>query len=469
MGVPLSGPINVTVNCCDRIPGTYPPDIAPYVVSLNSLSGILTLAADGGVAIRSEGGTIYIGADGTAGLGTVTSVNATSDNTNLTVSGGPITTAGSLALSLAGNLGSISELNMAANQMIYSTGSESFDTADLTVFARTLLDDANAAAARSTLGLVIGTNVQAFSQDLTDFVTNATWTGANLSLAGDLTAAGTGSFNDISVVTQIDMGGGDIVSGGDATFVNVTATTLIGAGGSITSLNMDNAASGTLAVGRGGTGLASFAIGDLIYASGTTTLSRRADVATGNVLLSGGVGVAPLYGKVTTAHTTGIAASGGNADITAMSALAEVSSNVEFQGGVEFQATVKDVNSSAGVSGQLLKSIGTAAEWTDDIVADTLRIDGTLSTEGTITGAGTTGAQTINKLSGTCRFAAAATSLVITNSICTTSHRVLATVVTNDTTLKSVSAVPSTGAFTLNANAAATAETEVFWMLVGIT
>ncbi|RKR84913.1 hypothetical protein BDD43_5166 [Mucilaginibacter gracilis] len=57
----------------------------------------------------------------------------------------------------------------------------------------------------------------------------------------------------------------------------------------------------------GGTGLAAYTIGDLLYASGPTTLSKLLAVATGNVLLSGGAGTAPTYGKVgLTTHVTGI-------------------------------------------------------------------------------------------------------------------------------------------------------------------
>lgn len=63
---------------------------------------------------------------------------------------------------------------------------------------------------------------------------------------------------------------------------------------------------GTLAENRGGTGNASYTIGDLLYASGATTLSALADVATGNVLISGGVGTAPAWGKVgLTTHVSG--------------------------------------------------------------------------------------------------------------------------------------------------------------------
>jgi hypothetical protein len=54
----------------------------------------------------------------------------------------------------------------------------------------------------------------------------------------------------------------------------------------------------------GGTGITSYAVGDLLVASGATALSRLADVATGNVLISGGVGVAPTWGKVDLATAT---------------------------------------------------------------------------------------------------------------------------------------------------------------------
>jgi hypothetical protein len=57
----------------------------------------------------------------------------------------------------------------------------------------------------------------------------------------------------------------------------------------------------------GGTGFSTYAIGDLLYADTTTTLAKLADVATGNALISGGVGVAPSWGKVgLTTHVSGI-------------------------------------------------------------------------------------------------------------------------------------------------------------------
>jgi hypothetical protein len=64
--------------------------------------------------------------------------------------------------------------------------------------------------------------------------------------------------------------------------------------------------SATLVATSGGTGQSSYAVGDVLYASTTTALSKLADVATGNALISGGVGVAPSYGKIgLTTHVSG--------------------------------------------------------------------------------------------------------------------------------------------------------------------
>lgn len=79
---------------------------------------------------------------------------------------------------------------------------------------------------------------------------------------------------------------------------------------------------------------------------------------------------------------------------------------------------------------------------------------------------GTTGAQTINKRAGSVNFAAAATSLVVTNSTVATTSIIMCTVATNDTTLKSVQCVPGSGSFTIFAGAAATAETRVAFHVV---
>ena len=60
-------------------------------------------------------------------------------------------------------------------------------------------------------------------------------------------------------------------------------------------------------VSLGGTGLDTFTIGDIMYASATQTFSKLADVALGNAIISGGVGAAPSYGKIgLTTHVSGV-------------------------------------------------------------------------------------------------------------------------------------------------------------------
>ena len=81
---------------------------------------------------------------------------------------------------------------------------------------------------------------------------------------------------------------------------------------------------------NGGTGLATYTIGDLVYASGATTLSKLIDAATGNALISGGAGVAPSYGKIgLTTHVSGTlpVANGGTNSTTALSGSAIMVSN----------------------------------------------------------------------------------------------------------------------------------------------
>jgi hypothetical protein len=63
---------------------------------------------------------------------------------------------------------------------------------------------------------------------------------------------------------------------------------------------------GTITAAKGGTGQTTYAVGDLLYANTTTTLAKLADVATGNAVISGGIGVAPSYGKIgLTTHVSG--------------------------------------------------------------------------------------------------------------------------------------------------------------------
>lgn len=75
---------------------------------------------------------------------------------------------------------------------------------------------------------------------------------------------------------------------------------------------------GTLGATKGGTGQSTITTGDLLYGSAANTWSKLPGVATGNSLISGGVGVAPSWGKIgLTTHISGtLARANGGTGLT---------------------------------------------------------------------------------------------------------------------------------------------------------
>lgn len=106
--------------------------------------------------------------------------------------------------------------------------------------------------------------------------------------ADPVAAAPSGTANRITVT----LGAGSVAFDISATYVGQTSITTLG------TIVTGTWNASTIAAIYGGTGQSSYAVGDILYASTTTALSKLADVATGNALLSGGVNTAPLWGKV---------------------------------------------------------------------------------------------------------------------------------------------------------------------------
>ncbi|NRP74010.1 hypothetical protein ILFOPFJJ_04931 [Ensifer psoraleae] len=133
-------------------------------------------------------------------------------------------------------LQSIAGLTTAADRMIYTTAADTYAVAPLTAFARTLLDDADAATARSTLGLAIGTNVQAYDTGLAAIaalpVTNGNFiVGNGTTWVAESGATARASMGAASTATTMTAGNG-LTGGGD---LSVSRTLTLGTPSSITN------------------------------------------------------------------------------------------------------------------------------------------------------------------------------------------------------------------------------------------
>lgn len=477
--------------------------------------GLGTLATQSGTFSGTSSGTntgdqTITLTGGVTGSGTGSFAATVVTNANLT---GPITSVGNATTIADAELAAIAGLTSAADTLPYFTGSGTASLATFTAAGRAIVDDADASAQRTTLGLgtaaVLNATVTntkltyatggalapaealAYSATGTHLsINNLTSTSASLVCTADASQTNNmfvvrnsassnyfligppvssgNSVNDCylrvqttlpSTTTAETRGASFVFSGaGTDSFVQTATFTQLGAGYTGSSatyaLQVANSCAGT----------------GVSYTS-SSAVSYRINAANfGARIISTGTGAGNNVGVLGSSYNSTAANYGGwfsatqsspsptlNVGVTGFALGATTNCAGYF--GLQALTTSAPTFTNTALIASNGSTTGDIVEFRDNAtIVFKIADGGSVFLDSTITAVGTTGARTINKAAGRVNIAAAGTSVVVTNSLVTANSIVLVTIATNDATATVKSVVPAAGSFTIN-TAAVTAET----------